>query len=412
MIKFNKLDLISIANRAFALASGLAMVIMNVHYVQVSGQGEIALINFGILITTTISQLVGGGALIFLAKKYHTSKFHLPTIVWVVISACITGILSLLLHFPYILEIITLGILQSVVIYIQMLQLAQGKISSYQLQLFSQAAFTPLFVFLFYSLGGFKVHSFIFGLSASLCITLLLGVRSAIDKTPQPVGSSFQQKDLIKDFFHFGGFNQLANLAHLGNQRIYIYLLEALLHQGYLLSGIFSIYLYIAEAIWTVTKSLSSILASQIAQSNEHTEHKSLFAKYIQLSMIGTVVLCSLALIFPKNFLTSYLNMNSDSIQMGLWLMIPAIVAHSITVPISHLFSGLGLMKNNFYSALIGMTGGLISGLLLIPNMNMNGALISLSIGFISQCFIQLIFLRKWYQSKSNKSFTPKALGT
>ena len=70
----NKTDVFSIFNRVLALFSGLALVILNIHFVAVEGQGAIAIVNFGILIISTTSQFVGGGALIYLSKKYILIK--------------------------------------------------------------------------------------------------------------------------------------------------------------------------------------------------------------------------------------------------------------------------------------------------------------------------------------------------
>ncbi len=97
-----KLEFLSILNRAFGMISTLLLVLMNLHFVHVEGQGTIALINFGILIVATLSQFIGGGALIYLIPRMGENKIALPSIVWIVISASITFVLLLALGAPFI----------------------------------------------------------------------------------------------------------------------------------------------------------------------------------------------------------------------------------------------------------------------------------------------------------------------
>jgi O-antigen/teichoic acid export membrane protein len=193
----------------------------------------------------------------------------------------------------------------------------------------------------------------------------------------------------------------------LGNQRIYIYLLESLLHQGYLFSGIFAIFLYVAEAIWTVGKSLSSILTSLVAQSNDKLIQLNYFKKYLRLSTLGTLILIIAAFIFPKQFLEPFFKQSTSEIQLNLLLMSPAILVHSITTPISHFFSGIGLLKYNFHCALAGLISGLLSALYLIPYHELNGAFIAISIGFTTQCSLHVYYFMKWKSNLNRKDSEP-----
>ena len=90
-----RVELLSILNRAFGLVSALLLVLMNLHFVHVEGQGTIALINFGILILATLSQFIGGGALIYLIPRMGEHKIALPSLLWIAISAVFTSALLL-----------------------------------------------------------------------------------------------------------------------------------------------------------------------------------------------------------------------------------------------------------------------------------------------------------------------------
>ena len=401
----NKTDVFSIFNRVLALFSGLALVIMNIHFVAVEGQGAIAIVNFGILIISTTSQFVGGGALIYLSKKYSTQQFHKPAVVWAILSSALILFCGYVLEIPEIPLIAALGFLQSVVVYFQMIHLAKARIMAYQWMLFTQSFLTPVGVLIFYSFLHASILSFCLGLTFSLTFTLLVvGIQHLNRREKQESNSNKSFNTLIKDLLKFGGYNQLANLSH---QRIYIYLLESLLHQGYLFSGIFAIFLYLAEAIWTVGKSLSSVLTSLVAQSNDKIVQLNIFKKYIKLSIAGTLILIVIAFIFPKQFLEPYFKQTTSEIQLSLLLMSPAILVHSITTPISHFFSGIGLLKYNFHCALAGFASGLLSAFYLIQHYELNGAFIAISIGFITQCSLHIYYFVRWKSNLNRKDFEP-----
>lgn len=404
----NKTDVFSIFNRVLALFSGLALVIINIHFVAVEGQGAIAIVNFGILVISTTSQFVGGGALIYLSKKYSTQQFHKPAFVWAMLSSALILLCGYVLKIPEIPFIALLGFLQSLVVYFQMIHLAKARIMAYQWMLFTQSFLTPVGVLFFYSFLHASILSFCLGLTFSLTFTLLFACIQHLNrKKKQELNSNKSFNTLIEDLLKFGGYNQLANLSHLGNQRIYIYLLESLLHQGYLFSGIFAIFLYLAEAIWTVGKSLSSVLTSLVAQSNDKVVQLNIFKKYIKLSIIGTLVLIVIAYLFPKQFLEPYFKQTTSEIQLSLLLMSPAILVHSITTPISHFFSGIGLLKYNFHCALAGFTSGLLSALYLIQHFELNGAFIAISFGFTTQCALHVYYFLKWKSNLNRKDFEP-----
>ena len=400
----NKTDVFSIFNRVLALFSGLALVILNIHFVAVEGQGAIAIVNFGILIISTTSQFVGGGALIYLSKKYPTHQFHAPSIVWALMSASLLFFIGKVFEIQEIHFIATLGFLQSLVVYFQMLHLAKARIIAYQWMLFTQSILTPVGVFIFYSFFNASILSFCLGLTFSLIFTLLVVCFQRLKRNNQQESNSNKSfTSLFKDLLKYGGYNQLANLSHLGNQRIYIYLLESLLHQGYLFSGIFAIFLYLAEAIWTVGKSLSSVLTSLVAQSNDRVEQLNIFKKYLKLSIIGTLLLIVVAYLFPKQFLEPYFKQSSEDIQLNLLLMLPAILVHSITTPISHFFSGIGLLKYNFQCALAGFSSGAIAAFYFIQHFELHGAFMAISIGFTMQCSLHIIYLLKWKSNLNRK---------
>ncbi|MEY3834863.1 MAG: hypothetical protein RI989_291 [Bacteroidota bacterium] len=384
-----RLEVLSILNRAFGLISALLLVLMNLHFVHVEGQGTIALINFGILILATLSQFIGGGALIYLIPRIGEHKIALPSLLWTGISALATSVLLYLLNAPFIGFTLLLGVLQSLFVLQQMILLGKEKIESYQILLFTQSVSSLVFVGLFYALTDWGIPAFIFGQLFSFVITAGFG----FFLTPSAwKNMRFQlSKDDLSLTAKLGGYAQLGNIFHLGNQRSYLYFLENSGPEGKIFTGVFSILMYIAEALWSVVKSLSSILASRVAQSSDFSQHLALTKRYLMLGISTTAfgTVCFLAV--PNSWLMPFIDYDISFLKEGFFFLIPGIVANTVTVSFAHLFSGRGLHQYNFYSAVVGFAIAILCSSLLIQTNHLNGACMAASAAFITQSMVQTI---------------------
>jgi O-antigen/teichoic acid export membrane protein len=395
-----RVELLSILNRAFGLVSALLLVLMNLHFVHVEGQGTIALINFGILILATLSQFIGGGALIYLIPRIGENKIALPAMIWIVISAILTFFLLLVLGAPFIGFTLLLGTLQSLFVLQQMILLGKEKIESYQILLFTQSVSSLFFVGCFYFTTDWGIIAFISGQLLSFIVTASVGFYL----TPhvwKKMRFDLTKNDL-QQTVKLGGYAQLGNIFHLGNQRSYLYFLENLGAEGKIFTGVFSILMYVAEALWSVVKSLSSILASRVAQSSNFSEHLLLTKRYLIIGVTTTVFGTLCFLIVPNSWLALLMDFDIAFIKEGFFFLIPGIVANTITVSIAHLFSGRGLHQYNFYSALTGFAVAIVCSSLLIPSDHLNGACIAASAAFLAQSLVQIFLFFRLKKKESS----------
>lgn len=395
-----RIELLSIFNRGFGLISALLMVVMNLHFVQVEGQGVIALINFGILILATLSQFIGGGALIYLIPRLGEQKLAFPSLIWVAVSAAITGVFLLIMKAPFIGFTLLLGTLQSVFVMHQMILLGKEKIESYQVILFIQALSSLSFVAAFYAFTNWGVIAFISGQLCSFILTACAGFYLT-RSTWKNLQFNISKQD-IQQTVKLGGYAQLGNIFHLGNQRSYLYFLENTGADGKIFAGVFSILMYVAEALWAVVKSLSSILASRVAQTSNFKEHVDLTRRYMILGLSTTIIGTLVFMVIPNSLIEVFVDYNSAFLKEGFFFLIPGIVANTVTVSIAHLFSGRGLHRYNFISAVVGFGIAIALSGALIPSNNINGACISASAAFSAQCLVQLLLFYKMKRGQLN----------
>lgn len=394
-----RVELFSILNRVFGLVSALILVLMNLHFVHVDGQGTIALINFGILILATLSQFIGGGALIYLIPRMGEHKIALPSLLWIAISAALTFLLLLLLNAPFIGFTILLGTLQALFVLQQMILLGKEKIESYQILLFAQSFSSLVFVGCFYLATDWGILAFVLGQLLSFLLTASIGFYL----TPH-VWKNMRfdlSKNDLQQTAKLGGYAQLGNIFHLGNQRSYLYFLENLGAEGKVFTGVFSILMYVAEALWSVVKSLSSILASRVAQTTNFTEHLALTKRYLIIGLSATALGTLCFMFIPNSWLAVFVDYDIAFLKEGFFFLVPGIIANACTVSIAHLFSGNGLHHYNFYSALSGFLVAICCSAYLIPSENINGACMAASAAFGIQCLVQIFFYFKVKKKRS-----------
>ncbi len=393
-----RVEFLSILNRVFGLISALILVLMNLHFVHVEGQGTIALINFGILILATLSQFIGGGALIYLIPRIGEHKIALPSLLWIAISACLTFVLLLLLGAPFIGFTLLLGTLQAIFVLQQMILLGKEKIESYQVLLFTQSVSSLIFVACFYLATDWGVFAFVSGQVLSFILTASVGffLTAHVWKSM----SFGLTKNDLQQTAKLGGYAQLGNIFHLGNQRSYLYFLENSSAEGKVFAGVFSILMYVAEALWSVVKSLSSILASRVAQTSNFTEHISLTRRYLIIGIPTTTFGTFCFLLVPNNWLAVFVDYDIAFLKEGFFFLVPGIIANAATVSFAHLFSGKGLHQYNFYSAVSGFSVAICLSIFLIPSNNINGACLAASAAFCAQCLVQVFLYFKLKQKE------------
>jgi O-antigen/teichoic acid export membrane protein len=392
-----KIEAFTMANRVFNLLASLAIVLMNLHFVKVEGQGVISLINFGILILATSSQFIGGGALIYLLPKTKQYNFAFPALIWIACSALFTWGVLAMTHSPHIGLTLILGILQALFIFDQMILLGKAEVGKYQALLFTQTISSLVFIFLFYFFTDWGIAAFLFAQLTSFLITAFVGTLFTLNYLR---GIQLNlTKDALRNLVTYGGYAQMGNLLHLGNQRSYLYFLKNFGAEGNLLAGAFSLLLYIAESFWSVIKSLSAILASKSAQDDDHHSHVALTKRYISLGLFAVSIGCVAFYFLPNYLLESYIDYPMLTFKKAFAWLVPGIIANVFTVGYAHLFSGKGLYKNNFYSAAVGLTAALIASAVLIPQYKLIGATFSASLAFTLQAMVQFVLYRKWKNS-------------
>jgi O-antigen/teichoic acid export membrane protein len=198
-----------------------------------------------------------------------------------------------------------------------------------------------------------------------------------------------------KSLWNYGKYTQAGNVLHMSNQRGYLFALEKLSPEGNLMAGIFSVLLYIGEGIWSVAKSLSAIQGAEIAQDEEHAQHREITRRYLKVSLVASFMGIVFFLLLPSRWLAVFLDNKSEQVTDAFFYFIPGIVLHTITIILAHYFSGKGYHRYNALSSFFGLFTSVVIAGIFIPRMGINGAALSISISIAVQCLVQFVLYRR-----------------
>jgi len=377
----------TILTRIVLMTSALAIVLLTTRNLGAGGQGTAGLFALGILLVQALSNFIGGGANVYLAPRMAPGQAFWPSVIWAVLSAGI--FFSLFLIIPVVpddlaVHACAIGLIQSVHMTLQQVTLARESIRTYNWILSTQAVIAAVLLTIFFEWAEWlSIYAYVSALYVAHCVALAgfaLANRKWIAQA-----SFIHFKTTWRELFRLGKFAQGGNVLHLLNQRLNLVFLENLWHTGRFAVGVYSIALYIAEAIWTVSKSLSVIQYARIANSEHDMEARALTRHYLKISLFVVTLSSALILVVPSNWYTILFSNDVADLQQTLLWLTPGILANGASIIYAHYFSGRGQHHQNMKASALGLILSVALALMLIPSFGIRGAAASTSAALVVQ---------------------------
>lgn len=375
----------SFISRIGVLLLTFVVVVLNSRILGDTGQGTAALIQLGILLIVSVTNFIGGGAVVYLTPRIAPRALLLPAYIW---SAAVALLFWPLLHFTalvpvgFAIDVCVLGLLQALFTF--HLQIAMGKerIRAFNAVVLIQALVLALVATTLLLIFDKKdIQSYVYALYASFATTYLLSLfisRNFLKKTPEKVKFGNAWREL----WHYGRYAQGGNILQLLNNRANLYLLERLLLNGRGAAGIFSIALYAGEAVWSVGKSLALVQYARIANSNDQTYNNKITVRFLYLSTAATIVPVAAMVLLPESIYLWVFGDRMAGLHQVLVYIAPGIVANSASMIFSHHFSGIGKHHRNTLSSGMALAAMVSCALVLIPVHGVDGAAMAASMGY------------------------------
>lgn len=376
----------------------LLIAIVISQYLGAVGKGSQGLIVTTIAFILVFSNIIGGATLVYLTPRYPVSGLMLPSYLWSLLIGGISYIfLSIvpLVETRYILDICLLSVLNSFMTINSSLLIGKEKISSSNFV----NLLVPLItiIVLLVILTGFQeksIRSYIMALYAAYGLSFLISaayIRKFFGRFSKTGGDIF--RNVIKDLFRFGFLNQIAHITQMMSFRLSYYLLDYF--HGEATVGIYSNAISISESIWLISKSISLVQYSRIANTDDKAYAASITVKLLKASFIVSALLLLPLLLLPVSFYVFIFGDGFEGIKPVIWYLAPGVLLYNISILSGHYFSGLGKYNVNAAVSSIGLVISVVVYYLLIPLYRETGAGLatSLSYSFTSLALL-ILFLR------------------
>jgi O-antigen/teichoic acid export membrane protein len=345
------------------------------------GVGTISLIVLAITIIMLLNNLVGGGALTYLAPRHAPRRLLKPTYLWAVgtafVALAVVGMFRLV-PTGYEYHVVVLAFIQS--IYSIHLNILLGKERLRTINWLSAAQVIILFG-VFYAL--IRTHSapgpmqYIVASYVAFAFTLL---SSSVALFPFLRERGEQDQGLLKRLFMQGGFIQLANVFQLLNYRLSYYFIQR--YTGLAPLGIYSVSTQLSEGSWMIPKSIGTVLYMKV--SNEHDEQLRVrtTVALMHLAMLAGAAVLAVLWAIPDTTFQWIFGEEITGIPRIIQLLTPGIVFMSGAQALSHYFSGTGRNEQNSIASGIGLALTVVFAFLLIPRYGLRGAAVTASIAY------------------------------
>lgn len=200
-------------------------------------------------------------------------------------------------------------------------------------------------------------------------------------------------KELIYSKLKYGFKNHIANMISFFEYRLDLFMVTYYLDLKSV--GAYVIAVNIAEKIWMVASSVSSVMFARIANLTDKKEKASITiysAKvvFIVSSIIGIV----LYFVSGKLIILLFGQEYNMSILPFLYLL-PGIVFWSVVKVYASYIAGEGKPEYNIYVSVISVILNFIFNIILIPEYGLSGAAIATSIAYITNFILRLLVFQR-----------------
>lgn len=316
-------------------------------------KGDHALFVVGVSIIHLFTNLFGGASLGYLAPRHSLAFLVRLSTLWSLFSGGVCGaVLWALGLLPAGFEwyIIFSGVLFACWNSYVTLLLGRQHNRAYNIIMFLNPLMSALFLVILLYTFQHNLWAFANGYTAAQAVTLVI---SFIWIRSLPDGEKQWEERNWRALFRHGIYIQLANLTQFLNYRILFYLVNDFFGRAFL--GVYSNALALAESVWMVSKSISTVQFSRIVNSTSDAEARQITRKYIPVSAGVSFLGIAVLLLVPPSFFTFLFGKDFSEVSVLILWLAPAILAMSMGNIYAHYFAGKGWNRINFIGSLVNL---------------------------------------------------------
>lgn len=377
----------------------LLIAVLISQYLGAMGKGDQGLIIASVAYILIFSNIISGASIVYLIPRFSVSLILFPAYIWSIFISLgayfILG-LSSIVDPEFRLAISILALISALTSINSSILIGKEKIKKANLIGLVQPIIIALSIlFFFIVLNKAEINSYIKALYLSFVLTFFLSLvyicKEAI---------SFKKHSILEfkiaslQLLKYGIVNQLAHIFQVISFRMGYFWLAEIYTKAEV--GIYSNATALIESIWLISRSISLIQFSRIANSSSRKYAQRISLNFVKaniiLSLAGIIVLIAL----PSQFFIFLFGQEFGDIALLLKILAPGILFFSVFIVLSHYFSGIGKYYVNAFTSFIGLIATLISLYLLTSEFGIIGTAIANTISYvITGIIILIIFIKQ-----------------
>jgi O-antigen/teichoic acid export membrane protein len=357
------------------------------------GKGQQGLIITAIAYILVFANLMGGGAIVYLAPRMHYAAILLPAYLWSVVMGLA---FFFVLHFfelvnpDFIRDVCILSIISAFTSVNSTLLIGKEKIAQSNLVAVAQP-FVIAVVLLYFRFiaGNFTIQSYITALYASFGFSFVLSLFLLLKNVDrfrlQPTAA---YRKAIEKMLHYGALNQLAHIFQLLSFRMSFFYLEKLYSTAEV--GIYSNATTLVESIWLISRSISLVQYARIANTNDRKYSRKITQQLTLAGLAAGILGLSFLILLPSEIWVMIYGAGFSEVGSVIFTLAPGVLFFNIALIMGHYFSGIGKYEVNTVASLAGLIIAAVLFSFMIPSYGIYGAGWATSISYIITALIVL----------------------
>jgi O-antigen/teichoic acid export membrane protein len=198
--------------------------------------------------------------------------------------------------------------------------------------------------------------------------------------------------------------------AQLGHFMLFLVMKSPLWFIAYLLgdseAGVFANALLIADTVWIFSGSFGTVIHSRVLRNSSKVFHERLIRRYIDFSLLGTLLICVVVVVIPNGIFTMVFGENFAMLKMEFIWLIPGIIFSAMSTAIGNYLHAMNrfkaLFKNHF------MAFATLIVVILIGNQlgfGLNSVIISMNFALLVLLISNLISINWLFKSRLQLGF-------
>lgn len=380
-------------SRFLILILNFGLVIYSTNKWGSEGKGIISLVIADLTLISFFANVFVGSSMSYFAKRYRTEAILPFAYIWAVLMGILIPLIFSFNHASeYLMYLIGLSVSSSLLAANVNLFVGQQNIKMFNLYTALQQIVHIIFILIIVYLV--KVNSVTVYFVAQIASLGVLFIASSLQifRHCNMRRISFSGKVGGK-LLDYGWKTQLSAFLQFLNNRLSFYFLEYF--KGIVSVGIFSVGIAFSEAIWTVSRSLSVILYSDVVNNKNSNDAIEKTKVSLRISFLITLVFITIMLLIPGQIYSMIFGRDFSKTKEIILFLSPGILAIAVSNIIGYYFAGINKLRILNVKSLIGLIFTIVSSFYIIPRWGIRGACIITS---VSYCISSGILFWRFYQ--------------